>query len=336
MKMEKKISVGLAVLRIYLSFLVVSTHCFRPTSKIIIIRIINNKVHVPNFFILSFYFCNKLFKSKDINKIKIRFQRLLIPYFFWPILIWSLNNLLSFLFIKINKISYNNLILQILTGSVFMGVLWFQYNLIFITLLIVILHLLFNEQLVFFILINLTFAGIFFTYSNYNFILFSQYDFYIYFTFGRFFEIIPYCTIGYFLACLNLVHILSKNKILYINIFLSILILNLKYKIFLGIRGFCFQGLKLYFSSISIFLLFSLIPNERTGNEYIIKYIKFISNSTAGVYFIHMSVYRYLKIFSLIKNGTLSETIIIYILSYFISFCGKIIFRKTKLINLFQ
>ena len=336
MKVEKKISIGLAVLRIYLSFLVVSTHCFRTRANIIIIKIIHNKVHVPTFFILSFYFCNKLFKSKDINKIKIRFQRLLIPYFIWPILIWSLNNLLSFLVTKIDKISFNNLILQILTGSVFMGVLWFQYNLIFITLLIVILHLILSEQLVFFILINLAIAGIFFTYSNYNFILFSQYDYYIYFSFGRFFEIIPYCTTGYFLACLNLVYILLKNRVISINIFLSILIFNLKYKIFLEIRGFSFQGLKLFFSSISIFFFFSLIPNERIRNKYIIKCFVFISNSTAGIYFIHMLIYRYLNNFSLIKNGTFNGTIIIYFLSYLLSFCGKIIFKKTKLVNLFQ
>ena len=175
MKVEKRINIGLAVLRIYLSFLVVTSHCFEPDAKIRnnnIIKIIRNKTHVPSFYIMSFYFCYKLIKLKNIKKIKLRFQRLLIPYFVWPIIIWLFNNLLSFLYINIQKISLKNLVLQFLTGYNFMGILWFQYNLIFISLLIIIIHFLFKEQIIFFILINLKIFGLFFIYSNYNFIFF--------------------------------------------------------------------------------------------------------------------------------------------------------------------
>ena len=158
MKNEKKINIGLAFLRIYLSFLVVTSHCFIPNSEFrnkYILKLIRNLYHVPTFYLMSFYFCYKIFKSKNIGKIRIRFQRLLIPYFIWPIIIWSFNNLLSFLFIKIGKISFKSLIFQFLTGNYFMRILWFQYDLIFITLIIVIIHFLFNEKMIFYILINL-------------------------------------------------------------------------------------------------------------------------------------------------------------------------------------
>ena len=82
MKVRKKIHIGLAILRIYLSFLVVVIHCFQPKFNIkkkIIIKIIYNKIHVPTFYLLSFLFSYHLFKSKNIAKIKIRFQRLLYP-----------------------------------------------------------------------------------------------------------------------------------------------------------------------------------------------------------------------------------------------------------------
>ena len=216
-KSFKNINIGLAILRIYLSFLVVNAHCFIPSDtikKLVIIKFIRNSFPVPIFYILSFYFCYKLFISKNIKKIKIRFQRLLIPYFIWPIIVWSLRNFLSLLFIKIGKLSLKELILQILTGHIFVPVLWFQYNLIFITLLTVIIHLLFNENMIWFILINIQIFGIFFTYSNYNFQFFSENDNNIMYTFGRFFEIIPYCITGYILASFNFVHILSKNKFL--------------------------------------------------------------------------------------------------------------------------
>ena len=339
MKIEKKMNIGLSTLRIYLSFLVLTSHFFSPKPEIRkynIIKIINNKNHVPNFYIMSFYFCYNLFKLKNIRKIKIRFQRLLIPYFVWPIIIWSLHNLLSFLSIRINRISFTDLILQFLTGYIFVRVLWFQYNLIFITLMIIIIHFLFNEKLIFYILFYLKIFGLYFTYLNFNFIFFSQYKKCIKYTFGRFFEIIVYCITGYLLASLKLPHILSKNRIISINFIFSILFLIIKCNIFLGIKGFHYQGLKLYTSSISIFFLFYLIPNEIIRNKYIIKFIENISIHTAGIYFIHSEIFYYLNIFSLLNHGTLSEIIIIYFMSYFLSLFGKLIFRKTKLINLFQ
>lgn len=103
---EKKKNLGFALLRIYLSFLVVSSHCFKPKASSrnkFIIKIIHNINHVPTFYLLSFYLCYKIFKSKNIKKIKIRFQRLLIPYIIWPIIFWSLQNLLSFFLSKFIK-----------------------------------------------------------------------------------------------------------------------------------------------------------------------------------------------------------------------------------------
>ena len=339
MEIKKKFNIGFAILRIYLSFLVVTTHCFEPdatTRKKIVMRIIRNAVHVPNFYLMSFYFCYNLFKSKNIRKIKIRLQRLLIPYFVWPIIIWSINNLLSFFFIKISIISFKSFILQFITGNDFMRILWFQCNLILITLLIIIIHFIFNEKLVLYTLINLLFFGIFFTYSNYNYILFSKYNFDIQFSCGRFFEISGFCISGYFLASSNFVYILSKNRTISINIFIPILILIIKYKIFSQIIGFQYQGLRLYILSINVFFIFSLIPNEAFENKYIIKFIRHISIHTVGIYFIHIHVFYYLSIFSLVKNKSLNVSIIVYIISYFISFFGKLLFRKTILINLFQ
>lgn len=338
MKVKKNMNYSFATLRIYLSFLVVTFHCFKPKSTFkgqLKVKIIYNSIHVPIFYILSFYYCYKIFKSKDIRKIKLRFQRLIIPYFIWPIIIWSLRNLLSSLLIKIDKISFKSLILQLLTGHVFMVVLWFQYNLIFITLFIVIIHFLFDDKIKFYILINLSIFGIFFTNSNYNYFLFSHYT-YIKYTFGRFFEIIPYCITGYFLAYLNLVDILEKNSTILINIFLSNIILIIKYHIFLNIKGFSYQGIKLYILSISIFIIFLLIPNEIFGNKYIRKFIDFISIHTAGIYFIHFPLYYYFHRFPLFKYKTLMGAIIIYFMSFFISLFGRLIFSKTKLINLFQ
>jgi len=140
------------------------------------------------------------------------------------------------------------------------------------------------------------------------------------------------------LAASNFVYILSKNRIISINVFLPILILIMKYKIFSEINGFYYQGLRLYFLSISIFFMFSLIPNEKAESKYITKFIKIISIHTVGIYFIHFHVFIYLNKFSLsfVKYNSINISIIVFIISYFVSFFGKLTFRKTLLINLFQ
>ena len=136
---KKKYNAFLAILRVYLSFIVINSHYLRTPPILMnkyIKRIIRNNLHVPIFFLMSFYFSHKLFLSKNIEKIKKRFERLLIPYLIWPIIILILNNFLYYTF-KLNfKISFNDLKIQLMTGHCFMTVLWFHYNLIFATLLI--------------------------------------------------------------------------------------------------------------------------------------------------------------------------------------------------------
>ena len=217
-----------------------------------------------------------------------------------------------------------------------MTIMWYQYNLIFITLLIFIIHLLFKEDLIFFILINFEIIGFFLQYSDYNFNCFSKYEYNKKYTFGRFVEIIPYCITGYFMASINLINNLSKYRFISINIILSILIIIDKYIIFIQTKGFGYQGLKLYISSISIILSFSLVPNEAFINKHVIRFFEIISIQTPGIYFIHKILFNYLHIFSFFKDMVLSDAIVIYFISYFISLIGSFIFKKTELIYLFN
>ena len=97
-KREKNI--GVEILRIYLSILVVNTHCYRYSKNIkyIILKIIRNRLHVPTFFIISFFFFQITLLSRNIDKFKQRFRRLLLPYLIWPVVIWLINNLIMALF----------------------------------------------------------------------------------------------------------------------------------------------------------------------------------------------------------------------------------------------
>ena len=83
--MNNSINLGLCILRMILAFWVVVVHLKINNKKLMKI-ILKNNFHVPTFMNMSFYFFfNNLF-SRNINKMKIRFIRLLIPYTIWPLL----------------------------------------------------------------------------------------------------------------------------------------------------------------------------------------------------------------------------------------------------------
>lgn len=339
-KEKKKYNSFLALLRMYLSFNVVNNHCFCPSNYTLmnkyIILILKNRICVPTFFLMSFYFSHKLFFSKNIEKINNRFERLLIPYLVWPIIIWVLNNFINYtLNLKLRN-SLNDLIIQLMTGHCFMTVLWFHYNLIFSTLLIIIIQFLFLD-LAKLILLNLCIFSYYFQYSNLNFIIFSKYNFYKKYSFGRFFEIIPYCIIGLFIGYFNIIIYLRKYRISCIYFLLLILIFIIKYNIFINIKGFMYQGIILLIKSSLIFLIFLLMPSEKINNKYIINIIKIFTDNTSGIYFLHTNIRDYIKNYiRLIKNNTLYGSIIIYIICYIISFFGIKILGKTKYRSLFQ
>ena len=60
-KREKNI--GVEILRIYLSMLVVNSHCYiySKNIKYIIVKFLRNRLHVPTFFIISFFFFKILY-----------------------------------------------------------------------------------------------------------------------------------------------------------------------------------------------------------------------------------------------------------------------------------
>ena len=98
---KKEKNIGLLILKIYLSFNVVNTHCLDFSNIQSHLRFfLTNSLPAPTFFIISFYFFYKSLISRNINKYRQRFQRLLIPYIVWPIIIFLTNNIYFSMFSK--------------------------------------------------------------------------------------------------------------------------------------------------------------------------------------------------------------------------------------------
>ena len=331
---KKVINIGVEILRIYLSFLVVNSHCYQSSKNIkyIIIKILKNGLHVPTFFIISFFYFKITLISRNINKFKKRFERLLIPYLFWPLINWLTNNLIMFFFNVKLRNSFRDLKSQLLTGHCFNGVFWFQWNLIFVVFIFIIIELIYHKYLIY-IFINFELLAYLFQYSQYNYKVFSKMNFEQKYTLGRFAEIIPFSISGFILSYFQMISKLKQNRIKTINTCLLIFSIIVKYNCFFCPKGFQYQGLKLNILSNCIFIIFSMISKKCIINKFILQISKF----TPGIYYLHIPIMKYFNYFcKTIKKRELFGAFLIYIISFIICIIGNFIFKNTKLINLFQ
>ncbi len=337
-QIQNTFNFGIAFLKALLAFDVIRSHNFNIKStknKLLRFCLRNRRIHVPSFFIISFFFMHKDFISFNINKYFKRIERLIIPYLIWPIIIWILNNLFNFFFKSTFPTSLTNLKYQIFWGNDYIIQLWFQWDLITITILFYILLFLFKKN---YLLIIQLLAILAYTlqYSGIN------RKFYISLRrekkecLGRFAEVLPYTIAGFTLASLGIIKKLNNCKLKTYIFSVLIYFLIEKYSIFSKVKGIAYPGIKLNISSICIILVFSLFPSEKIKTNSTKVIFKNITNFTAGIFYLHWSLIIYLKNYiQIIKKGCFSGLILIYLLGYIISFSGIKIFGKTKLKHLF-
>ena len=86
---KKKIerNIGLEILRMLLCFWVVLFHSINHSNDFILNYIVKKKFHVPCFFFISFYYFFPIIKDRNSTKMKLRLERLSLPYFIWPVFI---------------------------------------------------------------------------------------------------------------------------------------------------------------------------------------------------------------------------------------------------------
>ena len=96
LKKINNINFGIETLRTVLSFFILTRHFLKKqfiTNYLTRFIFYAQPFYVPLFFLISFYFSFNTFASRNINKIKLRFTRILIPYVIWPIILWiRINN----------------------------------------------------------------------------------------------------------------------------------------------------------------------------------------------------------------------------------------------------
>ena len=334
---EVKINLGIEFLRFILCLWVVVIHC--STIKKEHSKYLGRSFHVPTFILISFYFYYKILTNRIINKIIARFQRLLVPYILWPIIILISNNLLLLIF-SIgqfnNKLTLYDLYIQLLTGARYHNIFWFQFNIIIISLFFTIISFIFKiNSIKVFQLMGVASLYIHISMINYN--IFNSYTFKLRQSLGSIIELTPLAVIG----CIFWSTKILQYKIIYnINfpiMMFCIIYIFFRFDIFIYYPGFWYPNVFLnIFASITLFLLFGSLSLDNIKNSIPKIIIKIITKFTGGIYYLHIIYRCYLRKYSSYFNKkTYLGSFIIYIICYFNCFFGYKLFYNSKLKYLF-
>ena len=338
LKRKKEYNIGIGILRVCLSFMVVMDHLYNQKKYKQYIYFFY--YHIPTFFLLSFYYTFNTLYFFNFNKIKIRFERILIPYFCWSCIYWIFNNIYFLLLKKKCRHSLIDFLNNLLNGHIFNCAFWFQNILILLTIIFLIVILLFKNNFLY-ILVLFAILAYILQYTGLNYEFFTKnFSTHYYLTLGRFAEGLPNAVSGFYIASKNFTSILkTKARITIIN---SLIILSFitKLKVFSNIKTFKYGGIRLNIAAICIFFIFYLFPFSVIKNKILINIIKQLTSYTGGIYFIHNLIgrgYILSKILSIleIERHSLLECLIVFIISYIICFYGTRLFGRTKFRHLF-
>ena len=325
------------ILRFLLCFWIVLGHS--SIVKMQGIKVMTRNFHVPTFFLLAFYFYYPLLSNRKLQKIVSRFQRLLIPYLLWPIILIVLHNASIQTFPVTyfsNKIPLKYLFLQFLIGTPYFRVFWFQFNLIFISLCLTIISFIFKKYVLeiyyLFVVIALHLN---ITQINFNFFISFHRNFGG--NTGSLIELVPSAIIGCYFSSINLLMKIKQLPRYFQFILIYFLYLLFKYDIFINLKGFRYPDVFLNsLVSIILFILFGSLDFEKSkiNNANII--IIYITKYTGGIYYLHMMVKDCLiNKFVFFKNATYLSATVLYIFCYFICFIGHKVFNNNFLKYLF-
>ena len=331
---NKKIYNGIELLRFLFCLWIVIIHC--SDIKIRHKKYLERGFHVPTFFVISFYFFYPQLRDRIITKIITRFERLLYPYILWPIIILILNNVLL-TFFKIGefdtKISLHDFYIQIILGARYHVIFWFQFNIIFISLILSIISFICKDNTIE-VIEFLSVICLYLHFSRINYNIFISFKKIYQITLGCLIELSPLAIIGCLLSSINLLVKIQIYSHLYYFILFLLIIFLFKYNIFIFYSGFMYPNIFLnIFASITLFICFGSLNIKQI---IIAKLIVFTTKFTGGIYCIH-SIFRcyFQKYLPLFYDKSYYCSFLIYIICYITCYIGTKLFQNYKLKYLF-
>lgn len=270
---NKEFNFGIALLKLLMAFEVVLNHFWNDTSSFFLAPFNYLKPYaVPVFMIISIYFSTNCILSLNTEVLKRRITRLYIPFILWPIILFPI-----FYFVK--NIAVKDLLMQLLFGHSYLTVLWFQFVLIIITILLYCLcYYAKNSKTQDVLLIVILVLSLVFQFTGLNYSIFSKLPYELSYPFGRICEMIPSMFLG-FIMCK---HNLMKNKY----VFIILLLLTIACLLLPNIKGFGNSNLGIHFESALIVYIFY---NARIENLFVQKILKSL-NYSSSIYYLHQPI----------------------------------------------
>ena len=322
---------GLAILRIWMCFEVVLDHFKNwngaqaaDLSWPLRTLFRYGEIAVPIFILSSFILTDIEKLSKDNDRIKHRFYRLLLPHFFWAFIYYGIYKVLDTIKGLELEHGISDLYWQLALGHSLNQTEWFQIDLIALTLMFMMIFRFCPKSLSIKITIFVGYLALLFQYSGINGAIFDNVVWpegfradYVTFPIGRFCEMVPYATLGIILCNSKVFdRVKSQWKSIVISALL-LLYLLFNYQIFADVeKQYGYSGLRyIALGGVSVFL-FYLLPLHWL--PVIIKNtISFFAKYTMAVYFMHRLVAAILYntqigIWLRSRPGSIRDCIIIY------------------------
>ena len=259
-KSKSTINLGIQFLRFLLCFWIVIVHCsiVKKEHK----KYLDKRFHVPTFFLISFYFYYTTISTKNKDKVIFRFQRLLLPYLFWPFV----QLILKIKILKKEEI-LKNIFMQLLIGSPIHSIFWFQFNLLFVSLFFTIILFAFKKNGIKIMLYN-ELICYYLHLTSFAFKLLDNYQYFFKNNIGGLLELLPLAVNGSILKLINIELIFDKFSVFYNFCLLLLLFLLFDKDIFLDKPGFRYPNVSLnIISSLVLFLFFGALPLAKIKNN---------------------------------------------------------------------
>ncbi|MDO4197504.1 MAG: acyltransferase [Erysipelotrichaceae bacterium] len=327
-----KTNIGIALLKALMAFEVVLAHfCKWPDSMPIYMQPFRTLVSlaVPVFFVVSFYYSEKIIISRNRMTKFDRLKKLFLPQLIWAIIYFDIFLILDRFCGTGNNATTMDLLYQVFTGhsSKLNSAMWFQFDLIIITALFCLIYSK-DKKTGLVLTLIITALSIYLQISGINYSFFNGMIFELKYPLGRLAEMIPYATLGFLLKYFDILDTLKKHR--YISIIVATILFIagfiIKWPTFsdFGYGGFT----KLYLCIFPVIIAY-LFPFE-----YLTKGIKEIllklCENTLGIYCMHILVAKLIKVFlPVIYSETFIGCIIIYVVSYLISCIIKALFTRS-------
>ncbi len=330
-----KFNYGVALLKMFMCFEVILVHFWQGTVSLCLIPFDALKgFSVPVFMFVSFYFTEKTLNGgglclRKVNakislisgRVKGRILRIIYPQLGWAIIYWIVYIVLQF---KLGmNIGFDDLLWQIFTGHRLNPPMWFLTVLIALTLVFFIAFSFIDgrKRLIFVFAVSL--FSFWVQYSGYNVIWFGNLRFELKYPLGRFFEMIPYASLGYIVAYFDIFNSLKKKRVVFVCLFGILSLILLKYKNLIPpAPGFSYSN-NIYLIRVFFLVGFAyLLPFEGIS-EKSKQIVRHIVKFTLGVYCMHWLVGLMLNVLFAgigMKIDSFILCVLIYICSYSISF----------------